>query len=187
MVRNNRSLTRFRTASVTHPMTDVTPERLGAKHKIGLREALATNILNMVGVGPFITIPLILSAMGGPQAMLGWVLGAGISICDGLVWAELGAAMPGSGGSYRLPSRGAYGPATFGRLMSFLFLSQTVVATPLLTASGAVGFASTRHGHPISACPSLAANRNGDEHLLGFDDSAVSKYPIPADLPCSCP
>jgi len=121
-------------------MNETRPEHLGTKHKIGLRDALATNILNMVGVGPFITIPLILGAMGGPQAMLGWVFGAGISICDGLVWAELGAAMPGSGGSY-LYLLEAYGPATFGRLMSFLFLSLSVIATPLLTASGAVGFA----------------------------------------------
>ena len=68
---------------------------------IGLGSATALNMIDMIGVGPFITIPLIISAMGGPQAMLGWVLGAVLAICDGLVWAELGAAMPGSGGSYR--------------------------------------------------------------------------------------
>ena len=62
--------------------------------------ALASNMLNMVGVGPFITMPLILSAMGGPQALLGWLAGAVIASCDGLVWSELGAAMPDSGGSY---------------------------------------------------------------------------------------
>ena len=58
-------------------------------------------MIDMIGVGPFITLPLIVSAMGGPQAMLGWVVGAVLAMCDGLVWAELGAAMPGSGGSYR--------------------------------------------------------------------------------------
>lgn len=115
-------------------------ERLGAKGRIGLLQAISANVLNMVGIGPFITIPLILSAMGGPQAMLGWGLGAVIALCDGLVWAELGAAMPGSGGSYRY-LREAFGPQRLGRLMSFLFLFQSVVATPLLTASGAVGFA----------------------------------------------
>src|SRR5256884_9327942 len=68
---------------------------------IGLGGATALNMIDMIGVGPFITIPLIVGAMCGPQAMLGWIIGAGFAICDGLVWAELGAAMPGSGGSYR--------------------------------------------------------------------------------------
>ena len=54
----------------------------------------------MIGVGPFITLPLIIAAAGGPQAMLGWILGAVFALCDGLVWAELGAAMPEAGGSY---------------------------------------------------------------------------------------
>lgn len=97
-------------------------------------------MLNMVGVGPFLTVPLVLGAMGGPQAMLGWALGALIALCDGLVWAELGAAMPGSGGSY-IFLREAYGPLRWGRLMSFLFLGQTVISGPLTAASGAVGFA----------------------------------------------
>lgn len=114
--------------------------RLGSKGKIGLLQAISANVLNMVGIGPFLTIPLILIAMGGPQAMLGWGIGALVALCDGLVWAELGAAMPGSGGSYRY-LREAFGPDRLGRLMSFLFLFQSVVATPLLTASGAVGFA----------------------------------------------
>src|SRR5215475_9455015 len=108
--------------------------------EMGMLGALSANMLNMIGVGPFITIPLILSAMGGPQALLGWCLGALIAIGDGLVWAELGAAMPGSGGSYRY-LREAYGSNGFGRLMSFLFLWQTVFIAPLSAASGAVGFA----------------------------------------------
>src|SRR4051795_10967890 len=78
--------------------------------------ATALNMIDMIGVGPFITIPLIISAMGGPQAMLGWILGAFFAICDGLVWAELGAAMPGSGGSYRY-LREIYGPKNFGKLI----------------------------------------------------------------------
>ena len=76
---------------------------------IGLGSATALNMIDMIGVGPFITIPLIVTVMGGPQAMLGWVLGAVLAICDGLVWAELGAAMPGSGGSYRYLKE-IYGP-----------------------------------------------------------------------------
>ena len=116
------------------------PKGLGSQGKIGLFEAIAANVLQMVGVGPFLTIPLILSAMGGPQAMVGWGLGALISACDGLVWAELGAAMPGSGGSYQY-LREAFGPQSLGRLMSFIFLFQSIVVTPLLAASGGVGFA----------------------------------------------
>ncbi len=112
--------------------------------RIGLIPALAANLLNMVGVGPFLTVPLVIGAMGGPQAMLGWAAGALIALCDGLVWAELGAAMPGSGGSYHY-LREAYGPERWGRLMSFLFLAQTVIAGPLTAASGAVGFAEYAH------------------------------------------
>ncbi len=93
----------------------------------------------MVGVGPFLTIPLALAAMGGPQAIVGWVLGAGLCLCDGLVWAELGAAMPSSGGSYYY-LREAYGRNGPGQLMSFLFLWQTLLTGPFSIASGAVGF-----------------------------------------------
>ena len=107
---------------------------------MGVWSATAANMLEMVGIGPFLTIPLILSAMGGPQAMVGWLLGAVIALCDGLVWAELGAAMPGSGGPYQYLKEG-YNPARLGRLMSFLFLWGTMVSAPLSIASGAVGFA----------------------------------------------
>src|SRR5579875_1404554 len=106
---------------------------------MGLFPALAANMLQMVGVGPFLTIPLILSAMHGPQALLGWILGALLSLCDGLVWAELGAAMPGSGGSYEYLQQ-AFHPNSLGRLMGFLFLWQVMLAAPLTAASGAVGF-----------------------------------------------
>ena len=84
---------------------------------MGLGEATALNMIDMIGVGQFITMPLIIGAMGGPQAMLGWFLGALLAVCDGLVWAELGAAMPGSGGSYRYLKE-IYGPRTFGRLIT---------------------------------------------------------------------
>src|SRR5947207_1219995 len=90
---------------------------------IGLWGAATLNMIDMIGVGPFITIPLIIAAMGGPQAMLGWILGALLVVCDGLVWAELGAALPGSGGSYRYLAE-IYNPRGLGRLMSFLFIWQ---------------------------------------------------------------
>jgi len=105
---------------------------------ISLVSATALNMIDMIGVGPFITIPLIIAAMGGPQAMLGWVLGAVLAICDGLVWAELGAAMPGSGGSYRYLLQ-IYGPQKLGRLVSFLFIWQLSFSAPLSIASGAIG------------------------------------------------
>ena len=96
-------------------------------------------MLEMIGVGPFITIPILLAKMNGPQAILGWVLGALVALCDGMVWAELGAAMPGTGGPLRYLSE-AYGPNGLGRLMSFLFIWQTIFLAPLSIASGAIGF-----------------------------------------------
>jgi APA family basic amino acid/polyamine antiporter len=95
---------------------------------------------NMIGVGPFITIPLLMSALGGPQAMLGWIIALVIVICDGMVWSELGAAMPGSGGSFHY-LREAFGRERFGRLMAFLFVWQFVFSGPLEIASGYIGFA----------------------------------------------
>ena len=97
-------------------------------------------MLEMIGVGPFITIPILLAKMNGPQAILGWVLGAIVALCDGMVWAELGAAMPQTGGPYGYLSE-AFGPNSLGRLMSFLFIWQTIFLAPLSIGSGAVGFA----------------------------------------------
>src|SRR6202035_1462157 len=107
---------------------------------MGLGSATALNMIDMIGVGPFITMPLVLSAMGGPQAMLGWVVGALLAVCDGLVSAELGAAFPGSGGSYRYLSE-VYGPRKWGRLISFLFIWQLSFSAPLSIASGCIGLA----------------------------------------------
>jgi len=107
---------------------------------MGLFGATSANMLEMIGVGPFITIPILLSKANGPQAIFGWVLGAIVAVCDGMVWAELGAAMPGSGGPYRYLSE-AYGPQRLGRMMSFLFIWETIFLAPLSIGSGAVGFA----------------------------------------------
>lgn len=105
---------------------------------VGLGSATALNMIEMIGIGPFITIPLIVSAAGGPQAMLGWIFGAVFAMCDGLVWAELGAAMPGSGGSYRYLNQ-IYGPKSLGRLISFLFIWQLSFSAPMSIASGCIG------------------------------------------------
>lgn len=116
-----------------------TSKRQELERGLGPFGAISTNVLNMVGVGPFITIPLALSAMGGPQAIVGWVLGAMLCLCDGMVWAELGSAMPNSGGSYYYLQQ-AFGPTSVGLPMSFIFLWQTLLTGPLSIASGAVGF-----------------------------------------------
>jgi len=107
---------------------------------MGLGTATALNMIDMIGVGPFITMPLMVSAMGGPQAILGWLLGALFAACDGLVWAELGAAMPGSGGSYRY-LREIYGREKWGKLISFLFIWQLSFSAPLSIATGCIGLA----------------------------------------------
>src|SRR5438046_124813 len=107
---------------------------------VGFWGATTLNMIDMIGVGPFITIPLIIAAMGGPQAMLGWILGALLVVCDGLVWAELGAALPGSGGSYRYLAE-IYDRRKLGRLMSFLFIWQLTFSAPLSIASGSLGLA----------------------------------------------
>jgi amino acid transporter len=106
----------------------------------GTLQATALNMSNMIGIGPFLTIPLLMSALGGPQAMLGWLVALLIVIPDGMVWSELGAAMPGSGGSY-VYLREGFGRETFGRLMAFLFIWQFIISGPFEIASGYIGFA----------------------------------------------
>lgn len=112
----------------------------GLVRGIGLPGAISLNMINMIGVGPFVTLPLIVLAMHGPQAILGWVLGAVLAACDGLVWAELGAAMPQAGGSYHY-LRIIYGPRRMGRFLSFLYIWQVSFSAPLSIASGCVGLA----------------------------------------------
>jgi APA family basic amino acid/polyamine antiporter len=111
----------------------------GLVRGFGLVQATALNMSNMVGVGPFITIPLIIASMGGPQCMLGWLLGAVLALCDGLVWSELAAAMPGTGGSY-LYLREAFRTTRLGGLLPFLFIWQFVFSGPLEIGSGYIGF-----------------------------------------------
>jgi amino acid transporter len=111
----------------------------GLVRGIGLLQATALNMSNMVGIGPFITIPLILATMGGPQCMLGWVLGAALALCDGLVWSELAAAMPGTGGTY-LYLKEAFRGTRFAGILPFLFIWQFIFSGPLEIASGFIGF-----------------------------------------------
>ena len=106
---------------------------------LGLKEAVALNMIEIVGIGPFVVSSLVIKAMGGPQALIAWLAGALLATLDGFVWSELGAAMPKAGGSYVF-LREAYGPEKWGRLMSFLFVWQTLIQAPLSVASAAIGF-----------------------------------------------
>src|SRR6266511_3684620 len=114
-------------------MNDQNTPRL-VRH-FGTLQATALNMSNMIGIGPFLTIPLLMATLGGPQAMLGWLVALLIVIPDGMVWSELGAAMPGSGGSY-IYLREGFGRESFGRLMAFLFIWQFIISGPLEIASG---------------------------------------------------
>ncbi len=117
---------------------------------LGLKEAVALNMIEIVGIGPFVVSSLVIKAMGGPQAMVAWLAGALLATLDGFVWSELGAAMPKAGGTYVF-LREAYGPGRWGRMMSFLFVWQTFVQAPLSVASASIGFARyAGYLHPLT-------------------------------------
>ncbi len=121
------------TTQIRAPLSDAKLERA-----LGLKEAVALNMIDMVGIGPFVVVPLVIRDMGGPQALAAWLAGAVLALIDGCIWAELGAAMPHAGGSYVF-LRESYGPR-WGRLMAFLFIWQTMFQAPLVMASAAIGF-----------------------------------------------
>jgi amino acid transporter len=136
------------------------------QRRIGLRSAVAFNMLEMIGVGPFIMLPLVIAAAGYRLSVWAWVLGAAIAVADGLVWAELGAAFPRAGGSYAF-LREIYGPQRAGKWLSFLYVWQLSFTAPLAIASGCIGLSSflawfwpTLDRAPIAALPSL--------HYTGF-------------------
>jgi amino acid transporter len=110
------------------------------RRRLSLLQAVSLNMSMMVGIGPFITIPTIVATLGGPQAMIGWLLGALVALADGLVWSELAAAFPGSGGTYHF-FEAVYGEARIGRLLKFLFVWQFLFSGPLEVATGAIGLA----------------------------------------------
>ena len=110
----------------------------GMQRRLGLLNATTINMSNMVGIGPFIAIALILQTLGGPQAYLAWIVGTIIALADGLVVAELGAANPAAGGTYVFLREG-FGARTWGRMLAFLFVWQILFAGPLEIASGNIG------------------------------------------------
>lgn len=115
-------------------MSEALPRRLS------LVQGTALNMIDMVGIGPFVVLPLVIQIIGGPQFIWAWVLGAVISLVDAFIWAELGAAYPLAGGSYNF-LKIAYGEQRWGKLLSFLYVWQTLIQAPLVVASGAIGFA----------------------------------------------
>jgi amino acid transporter len=131
---------------------------------LGLLQATSLNVANMIGIGPFITIPLFLGKMGGPHAMIGWLVAAVLVICDGLVWAELGAALPGSGGSYHF-LRETFGRYRLGRIMPFLFIWQFLVTGTLELASGYLGAA----GFLTYVLPQLAPTTGTPSYLAALN------------------
>jgi amino acid transporter len=131
------------------------------ERRIGLRAAVLFNMLEMIGVGPFITLPLVIAAAGYRLSVWAWVLGAVIAVADGLVWAELGAAFPRAGGSYAF-LREIYGPKGAGNWLSFIYVWQLSFSAPLAVASGCIGLSSFLgwfwpglEGAPLAALPAL--------------------------------
>ncbi|MER5450274.1 APC family permease [Streptomyces sp. NPDC002764] len=119
-------------------MSGSPPPTGGFVRRVGQFQATAINMSQMCGIGPFVTIPLMVAAFGGPQAVIGFIAGTILALADGLVWAELGAAMPGSGGSY-VYLRQAFQYRS-GRLMPFLFVWTAMLFIPLIMSTGVVGF-----------------------------------------------
>jgi len=129
---------RSQNESLSLPETE-RPSADELRRGLSTKAALGLNVIDMVGVGPFITLPLIVGVMGGPQAILGWLMGALLSLCDGLIWSELGTAYPEAGGSYAYLKH-LYGEKTLGRAFSFLYAWQLLISAPLSIASGCIGF-----------------------------------------------
>jgi fructoselysine transporter len=106
---------------------------------LGLFQSTVLNMIDMVGIGPFVTMPIVMGLLGG-MYLWAWVAGAVLSFVDAMIWSELGAAYPLAGGSYNF-LKVAYGEKGLGKMMSFLYVWQTVIQAPLVAASAAIGFA----------------------------------------------
>jgi basic amino acid/polyamine antiporter, APA family len=107
---------------------------------MGMWQATALNVTMIVGAGVFVTIPLMLKELPGPYALLGWVAAGALILVDGLIWSELGAALPASGGSHQFLLE-SYGRESWGRLLAFLFLWQFLLSGPLELGSGLAAMA----------------------------------------------
>ena len=106
--------------------------------RINLLQATAINMIDMVGIGPFVVIPLVIQYFNSSLFLWAWIFGALVAFVDGMIWSELGAAYPLAGGSYHFLNKAYTGRR--GKMMSFLFVWQTSIQAPLVVASGAIGF-----------------------------------------------
>ncbi|GAB3708660.1 APC family permease [Spirosoma flavus] len=122
------------------PDQNPSPSEQALPRRLTLLQGTALNMIDMVGIGPFVVLPLVIKTLGGPHFLWAWVLGAVVSLIDSFIWAELGAAFPQAGGSYNF-LKISYGEQRWGRLFSFLYVWQTLIQAPLVVASGAIGFA----------------------------------------------
>lgn len=107
--------------------------------KISLLQATAINMIDMVGIGPFVVMPFVVAQFPSGLFIWAWIFGAFTALADGMIWSELGAKYPLAGGTYNF-HRIAFGEKG-GKLMSFLFVWQTSIQAPLVVASAAIGFA----------------------------------------------
>ena len=132
------------------------------QRRLGLFQSTVLNMIDMVGIGPFITLSLVISTMNGPWFLYAWIAGAILSTVDAMIWSELGAAYPMAGGSYNFLKE-AYNKNRMGKMMSFLYIWQTIIQAPLVAASAAIGF-SQYLGYLV--------------HLLPWQQKAVSALVI---------
>lgn len=107
--------------------------------KINLLQATSINMIDMVGIGPFVVMPFVVAQFNNGLFIWAWIFGAFTAFMDAMIWSELGAKYPLAGGTYNF-HRIAFGEKG-GKLMSFLFVWQTSIQAPLVVASAAIGFA----------------------------------------------
>src|SRR5580700_10208963 len=136
-------------------------------------QASAINFTQIVGVGIFITIPMILGALPGPYALLAWLTAGVLIFFDSMIWAELGAALPSAGGSYHFLLE-CFGRSRWGRLMAFLFVWQILISGPLEIASGLVAAAQ------FSTALSPAYKAFDEAHTLAFEVEMPNKVVVGA-------
>jgi amino acid transporter len=158
---------------------------------LGLWQATAVNITQVVGAGVFATIPLILKDLPGPYALLAWLVAGVLILCDSMIWGELGAALPAAGGSYHFLLE-SYGRSKWGRLMAFLFVWQILISGPIEVGSGLVAaaqFSTALPGvedynarHSVSASVSLkdfGLSDNPDDKIgVGFGPTRIFGFAL---------
>jgi fructoselysine transporter len=107
--------------------------------KINLLQATSINMIDMVGIGPFVVMPFVVAQFNSGLFIWAWIFGSFTALMDAMIWSELGAKYPLAGGTYNF-HRIAFGEKG-GKLMSFLFVWQTSIQAPLVVASASIGFA----------------------------------------------